>query len=85
MNGVGATDVLGYVGAGLIIVAYFLNQNGRLASDDWRFPALNLGGSAVVLVSLMTNLNLPSVVIEVFWLSISVYGIWRIRRLRRSG
>ncbi len=85
MNGFGATDVLGYIGAGLIILAYFLNQNGRLASEDWRFPALNLAGSVLVLVSLTTNLNLPSVVIEVFWLSISVYGIWRIRRLRRCG
>ena len=80
MNGFDAPSALGYVGAGLIILAYLLNQNGRLASTDWRFPATNLLGSALVLVSLTTNLNLPSVVIEVFWASISVYGIWRSRR-----
>jgi hypothetical protein len=76
--------LLGHIGAAAIIIAYFLNQSGRLASDDWRFPAANLLGSALVLVSLMTNLNVPSVVIEVFWSSISIYGMWRTLRLKGS-
>jgi len=84
LNAFDVPSALGYVGAGLIILAYFLNQNGQLASADWRFPAMNLAGSALVLVSLTTNLNWPSVVIEVFWASISVYGIWKARALKGS-
>ncbi len=43
-----AADLFGYVGAGVLILAYFLNQRGVLRSEDWRFPALNLLGSALV-------------------------------------
>lgn len=79
-----ASSVLGYLGAATIIVAYFLNQNGRLRSEDWRFPAANLTGSALVMVSLVYHPNLPSVVIELFWATISVYGLGKNFRARRG-
>ena len=68
-------DLLGCFGAACLLVAYFLNQAGWLKSADWRFPAMNLAGSALVVVSLYYHFNLPSVVIEVCWASISIYGI----------
>ncbi len=79
-----APDLVGYLGAALVILGYFLNQSGRLPSEDWRFPAVNLLGSALVLVSLLFHPNLPSVAIEVFWSSISVYGIRKNLRARRE-
>ena len=72
-----AATLIGYVGATLIAAAYFLNQRGRLASNDWRFPAINLLGSAAVILSLIAHPNLPSIVIEIFWSTISLYGIQR--------
>ena len=48
-----ATDWIGLAGSAVIVVAYFLNQRGQLASGDWRFPALNLVGAALILFSLM--------------------------------
>ncbi len=77
-----AAAILGYAGAAVIAGAYFANQRGKLASSDWRFPALNLAGSLGVLVSLVVEPNLPSVVIEVFWAGISLYGLWRNMRPR---
>ncbi len=68
-------DLIGCFGAACLLIAYLFNQAGWLKSDDWRFPAINLAGSALVVVSLYYHFNLPSVVIEVFWSSISVYGI----------
>jgi hypothetical protein len=41
-------------------------------------------GAVLILVSLLYEWNFPSVVIEVFWAVISLYGIaksWRERRL----
>lgn len=75
--------LIGYAGAATIAVAYFLNQRGLLRSEDWRFPALNLAGSLAVLASLAAQPNLPSVVIELFWSGISLYGIARNLRARR--
>ncbi|MBI3516269.1 MAG: hypothetical protein HY060_19735 [Proteobacteria bacterium] len=70
----------GIVGAGLVVVAYFANQQGWLASEDWRFPAANLLGACLILVSLWIDWNLPAAVIEGFWVAISIYGLVRHRR-----
>lgn len=74
MNGL---VIAGFAGAALIIVAYFANQRGSLASSDWRFPALNLLGSVLIFASLFVQWNLPSAVIEAFWMAISLYGLAR--------
>jgi hypothetical protein len=78
-----AGNLIGYAGAGIVVLAYFLNQKGLLRSNDWRFPALNLAGSLLVVVSLGFNPNPPSIVIEAFWTSISLYGLGRALRARR--
>lgn len=77
--------VAGMLGAMIVVVAYFANQQGWLASTDWRFPAANLVGAGLILVSLSTAWNLPAAVIEAFWAAISVYGLLRVRRGRGSG
>ena len=70
---------LGFVGALIVVLAYWANQADRLPSDDWRFPAANLGGSILILTSLFHAWNWPSVVIEIFWSVISLYGLIRHR------
>ena len=70
----------GFAGAAMIIAAYFANQRGSLASDDWRFPAANLAGSVLIFASLFAQWNFPSAVIEGFWMLISLYGLARSRR-----
>jgi hypothetical protein len=66
---------IGLVGAAIFVVAYFANQAHWLSSQDWRFPAANLAGALLILVSLFGEWNLPSVVIEAFWAAISLYGL----------
>jgi hypothetical protein len=66
---------IGLFGAAIFVVAYLANQARWLRSDDWRFPAANLAGALLILVSLFGEWNLPSVVIEAFWAAISVYGL----------
>jgi hypothetical protein len=69
--------VCGIVGAGCFIVAYFATLRGWLDATGWRFPAVNLVGASLVLVSLIDAWNLPSVILECFWAAISVYGLAR--------
>jgi hypothetical protein len=68
-------DVIGFAGAAAIVAAYFANQQRWLRSEDWRYPFANLVGAALILVSLFYEWNFPSVVIEIFWITISLYGI----------
>ena len=72
-----AATIAGFTGAALLMAAYFANQSGRLRSEDWRFPAANLLGSVLILVSLWSAWNLPSAVIEAVWAAISLYGLLR--------
>ena len=75
-------DLVGFAGAAVFIAAFFANQHGWLRSDDIRYPLANLVGACLILVSLFYEWNLPSVVIELFWAAISLYGLTRARRAR---
>jgi len=66
---------IGLLGVAIIVVAYFANQQRWLSSEDWRYPVANLAGSLLILVSLFVEWNTPSVVIEFFWIAISLYGL----------
>lgn len=69
------TDLIGFAGAAVLVAAYFANQQRWLPSEDWRYPAANLAGAVLILFSLLFTWNFPSVVIEVFWALISVWGL----------
>ena len=71
-------DIIGLIGVAMIVVAYFLNQAGRMASDSLPFPTLNLVGAVLILVSLWWSWNLSSFVMECIWITISAVGIVRI-------
>jgi hypothetical protein len=73
-------DAAGMLGAILVIVAYFATQQRWLSAEDWRFPAINLVGAVLVLISLAVDWNLASFVIELFWLVISAYGLFKSAR-----
>jgi hypothetical protein len=68
-------NLIGFAGAAIAIAAYFLNQQRWLRSDDWRFPCANLVGASLIFFSLCFQWNFPSVVIEIFWAAISLWGM----------
>ncbi len=77
------TDSVGLVGVALIVGTYFLSQAGRMATDRPLYPALNGVGAILILVSLHATPNLASIVIEAFWLAISVFGLVRALKAQR--
>jgi hypothetical protein len=70
-------DIIGTIGVGIIVVTYLLLQLGRIRSEEVNYSLLNGVGAALILVSLYYEFNLPSVVVEAFWLVISIFGIIR--------
>ena len=48
----GLAYVVGFVGVGLIVAAYFANQQGWLNAEDWRFPAAKCARALLILASL---------------------------------
>jgi hypothetical protein len=76
--------VAGFVGVALLLAAYFATQQRWLSSENWRFPFVNLLGSCLILVSLYAAWNFPSVVIELCWAAISLWGLAKSLRARRA-
>lgn len=75
-------DLIGLIGVALILFAYWGVQTERLGAQDWRFSAINGAGALLIMISLYFTFNLASFVIEVFWLLISGYGLWKAWRGR---
>ena len=71
-------NITGIIGVSLILLAYFLLQIEKVRSDNIIYPVLNLIGASLLLISLLRFWNLPSVIIEIFWILISIYGIYKI-------
>ncbi len=68
-------DLVGNVGVALIVYSYFLLQRGKLRGRSIKYQLYNIIGPGLIMVSLMYNFNLSSFIIEVVWISISLYGL----------
>jgi len=77
-------DIAGLVGVLLILIAFFLLQAGKLRGDALEYQLMNAVGALAVLISLFYAFNLSAFLLELLWLLVSIYGIARGRRLRKS-
>ncbi len=77
-------DILGTLGVAIIILTYVLLQIERVRSDQLIYSLLNAIGASLILVSLYFDYNFPSVVVEFFWLLISLFGIGKYFVRRRA-
>jgi hypothetical protein len=68
-------DILGTLGVAVIILTYAMLQLGRIRSEHVLYSILNAVGASLILISLYFDFNFPSVVVEAFWLLISIFGI----------
>lgn len=71
-------DILGIIGVILVLLFYSLLQTGRCTANDFSFSFFNAVGSVLILVSLWFHWNLASVIIEIAWLAISLFGLARV-------
>ena len=77
------SDVVGLIGVALLIVTYAMLQFDRIDPKGFWYSFNNMIVAVLVTVSLLYSFNLASMVIEVFWFGLSVYGIWNYFRKRK--
>ena len=68
-------DIIGLTGVALLIITYALLQLDRIDPKGFWYSFNNLIVAILVTVSLIYTPNLASIVIEVFWFIISLYGV----------
>ena len=68
-------QISGMVGMAMVVYAYLALERGWLGQRDIRLYVVNLVGSVLLLLSLLIHFNLGSIIIEIFWISISLSGM----------
>ncbi len=79
-------DPIGVLGVILVLGLYLLLHINKLNVDSFWFSFLNALASVFVLISLLYHWNLASVIIEIAWLAISLYGVgkWLFKRILKE-
>lgn len=72
---VSITDIIGLTGVALLVVTYALLQLDKIDPKGFWYSFNNLLVAILVTVSLVYTPNIASIVIEVFWFLISLYGV----------
>lgn len=75
-------NIVGLIGVGLLLLSYLLLQLNKIGSNSISYSVLNILGSGFIFYSLFYAWNLPAVVIEICWLSISVFGLIKAINLK---
>jgi hypothetical protein len=77
-----AADLIGFAGSFCIVAAYAYSNLAK-AMNMVLFNTLNFIGAALLTVSLMVNFNLPTLVLEIVWMAIALFGLTRALAARR--
>jgi len=80
----GLLDLIGNIGVVLLMTTYLLLQLNRLSSNGLAYSLLNALGASLIVISMVANFNLSAFIIEVFWVLISLVGIYRYFKLHRN-
>ncbi|MBY0354361.1 MAG: hypothetical protein K2Q12_01375 [Rickettsiales bacterium] len=80
----GLIDGLGWLGALLVLAAYGLLSFKKISSQDMRYHVLNFFGSCMLAVYALYYHAHASVLVNVIWLLIASWAIYRLWRPSRQ-
>lgn len=73
-------EAAGWAGAALILGAYVLLSLGRMQGNSPLYQWLNVIGAAGFILNSGYHGAIPSVAINILWVGIGVFALWRIYR-----
>jgi len=76
-------DLIGFIGVSLILIAYFLNLNGKLKADDIKYILLNLTGAILACLASLLMEYYPFVLLEGTWTLVSLVALFKYLIIHR--
>jgi hypothetical protein len=73
-------ETVGWIGAALILGAYILLSLGKIGGRSVTYQLMNVIGAAGFIVNGLANGAMPSAVLNIVWMGIGLYTLWRIRQ-----
>jgi hypothetical protein len=69
------TDIIGFIGVTILLIAYFLNLNNKLEKESLVYLQMNfIGAGLACLASVLMN-YWPFIILEGSWTIVSAFGI----------
>ena len=75
-------DLIGNIGVVVLMIAYLMLQLNKLSSSGLAYSLANAIGASLIIISLRVDFNLSAFIMEVFWVLVSLLGIYRYFRLK---
>lgn len=66
------TTTIGVIGAGLILIAFAMNQTRRWSTESMQYDVVNLVGSLLLLIYAYLLDSYPFMILNGIWLLVSV-------------
>ena len=70
-------EIVGWAGAALVLAGYGLLSARKLESRSTTYQMLNIGGAFGLVVNAAWNGAIPSAAVNVIWMGIGAYAVWR--------
>jgi hypothetical protein len=77
-------DIIGTIGVGLILIAYFLNTEKLLPNDGKLFYVLNIIGATLACYASFLINYWPFVILEGTWTLVSIYGLMKAMKIKMT-
>jgi len=68
-------EILGWIGALAVIVAFLLNSIKKLRSESPTYLLLNLTGGLLLVINTLYKAAYPSAFVNVVWVIIALYAL----------
>ena len=73
-------EIVGWIGAGLILAAYLLLSAGKLPARSFAYQGMNLVGAIFFVINSGWNGAIPSAALNLIWAFIAIFALTRISR-----
>ena len=77
-------ELVGWLGAILVLGAYILVTSGRLSGKSALFQWMNALGAGFFVLNTWWHGAIPSMVLNIIWAAIAIGALWRIYRTPRA-
>jgi hypothetical protein len=77
-------DIVGWIGAALILIAYFFVSTRRVEGNALSYQILNIFGSVFLIVNTFYYRAFPSTFVNIIWIAIAFYSLSGVYRMRKA-
>ncbi len=77
------TDIIGFIGVTILLIAYFLNMTNKIEKDSLVYLQLNFFGAGLACLASVLMKYLPFIILEGCWTLVSAFGLLKYINQKR--